>query len=243
MLSKLKLLLAKEPSDSSVTKVTVSQLLSIKEMAKRLQAVFNERLEAFGFKAKGTAFVRQRLPIAWDKVSIQLLTYDKYEKNASCFRGNVYVGIRSDPVERLYSQISGVPGRQDQQTFNRYIGYVMPQKRHITWELPREYFPEKVARDMIETTIKYGLPFMEQFDNWQRIYDGTERYGDSSKMPDLRLPIIKYLMGQPDESVRLVENELVKIRNKTGAAEDLYRKKVAALIALCKKGETNKGQK
>lgn len=231
MFSKLKSLFTKAPGETPLAKPTASQLLSLKETARRLQGVFAERLEPLGFRARGTAFVRERCPIAWDKISIQMLTYDKYETNAPFFRADIHVGIRSDPVERLYVQISGRPGRKDQQTFNRLIGYLMPQERPITWHFARDHFPEKAAHDMIDSTIRYGLPYTEQFKTWEAIYaEMTQR----ESHPFIRRPIIQYLMGRPEEAVALLNAELAGIEDQHNSGAEYYRGLANKLIVLCK---------
>ncbi len=229
MLSKLKSLWMKE-GDTTMTKATASQLLSLKEMARRSQVVFMERLGPLGFKAKGTTFVRQRCPEAWDRVSISLLTYEKYEKNAPFFRADIHVGIHSEPVERLFAQLDDRPYQGNLSTFNRLIGYLMPQERPITWELRREHFPEEVARDMVETTIKYGLPYMEQFKTWEAIYaEMTQR----ESHPFIRRPIIKYLMGQPDAAVAILEAELATFQGQHDPGAERYRELANKLMVLC----------
>lgn len=230
MLSRLKSLFAKEAKGKTSVPDAKLNLLSLKDMAKGIQGVFREQLEPLGFKAKGTSFIRQRCPEAHDWIGIALLTYDKYEKNAPFFRADIHVGIHSEPVERLFAQLNDRTYQKNLPTFNRLIGYVMPQKRPFTRELRRERFPEKVAREMVEDTLKYGLSYLGQFDNWETIYAETARL---ECRPLIRGPIIKYLMGKPEEAVAILEAELTRVHGQTDPGADHYRKLANALIDLC----------
>ncbi len=232
MLSWLKALLSKEAKDKALSTDVQPVLLSPKEMTKGLQGVFREQLEPLSFKAKGTTFIRQRCPEAYDQVHIGFRTYNEYEKNAPFFGADITVAIDSQPVARLYAQLAGEPYHQERLlTFALNIGYVMPRKSFLDWKFRRNQFPEKVAREMMEDTLKYGLPYLEQFDNWEAIYAETARL---EARPRIRGPIIKYLMGKPEEAVAILEAELARIHTQTDPGMEHYRNRANALIDLCK---------
>ena len=231
MLSRLKSFFAKEAKSNTLASEAKQDLLSLKQMAKGIQGVFRERLEPLGFKAIGTSFIRQRCPEAHDWFGIELLTYDQYEKNAPFFRADIHVGIHSEPVERLFAQLNGRTYQKSLPTFNRLIGYVMPEKRPLKWELLRERFPTEVAQEMVEKALNYGLAYTEQFDSWEAIYVENARL---ESRPLIRGPIIKYLMGNPEEAVAILEAELAKIQTQTNPGAEHYRKLANALIDMCK---------
>lgn len=232
MFSRLKSLFAKEAKGKTLVPDAKLDLLSLKDMAKGIQGVFREQLEPLGFKAKGTSFIRQRCPEAHDWIGIALLTYDKYEKNAPFFRADIHVGIHSEPVEQLFAQLNDRTYQKSLPTFNRLIGYVMPQKRPLKWELRRERFPTEVAQEMVEKTLNYGLTYTEQFNSWEAIYAENARL---EVRPLIRGPIIKYLMGKPEEAVAILEAELARIQAQTDPGAEHYRKLANALIDMCKR--------
>lgn len=228
--SRLKSFLAKEAKGKTSVPDTKPDLLSLKDMAKCIQDMFREKLEPLGFKVKGTSFIRQRCTEAHDWIGIALLTYDKYEKNAPFFAADIHVGIHSEPVERLFAQLNDRSYQASLPTFNRLIGYVMPQKRPVKLELRRERFPTDVAQKMVENTLKYGLPYTEQFNSWEPIYAETMRL--EGQYP-IRGPIIKYLMGKPEAAVAIIEAEFARIQAQTDPGTEHYRMLGRTLIEMC----------
>lgn len=239
MLFRIKSLFKKEKNNETLEPDAKLALLSLRDMAKGIRSMFLEQLEPLGFKAKGTSFIRQRCPEAYDWISIALLTYDKYEKDPPFFRADIHVGIHSEPVERLFAQLNGRTYQKSLPTFNRLIGYVMPQKRPLKWELRRERFPSKVAQEMVEKTLNHGLTYTEQFNNWEAIYAETERL--EGQYP-IRGPIIKYLMGKYEEAVTILEAELARIQIQTDPGTEHYRKLANALIDMCNKVRCSENQ-
>lgn len=207
-------------------------LLSAKEMKSGVRAFFMERLEPLEFKGSGTTWIRKRCPNAYDRVAISWLTYGK---DADFFAAEIHVGIHSEPIERVFAALDGdsYSRHSKSPTLQRLLGYEMPQQRPDKWVLSRREFPAQVVREMVEATVSYGLPFIAKFSTWETIYAGVARYGGDKAT---RLPIIRYLMGESKAAIELVQNELKKIEGRTYPAADVYRKRAAALIDLCKHG-------
>jgi hypothetical protein len=204
-------------------------MLRLNDVAADMRAAFTERLCPLGFARKGMSFVRRRCSTAHDKVFLGVRGVGD-----GIFRAHVSVGIVSEPVERLYAGLLEIPGSTSGAvTFALNLGYVMPRKSYLAWRFGREHPAEPVTRGMVETTLQYGLPYLERYASWEAIYDEAARYcGDRA----MRLPIIKYLMDRPGEAMVLLEAVLSNIETYGGAAEG-YRKGAMNLIVLCQKAK------
>lgn len=232
--SRLKTLLSKEVKEVKEDKLqadTQHVLLTLREIAKGLSHSLKEQLEPLGFKAKGTTLIRLRCPISYDRVHIGVRTFSEYEMSPPFFGADIHVGIHSEPLERLCDQLEGDQYSPQSITFGLNLGYTMPRKSFLDWKFSRERFPEEVAREIVENTLKYGLPYLEQFDNWEAIYTETVRL---EARPRIRAPAIKYLMGQFDEAIAILEAELGRIKGQTDSGAQRYRKRANALIEMCK---------
>jgi hypothetical protein len=111
----------------------------------------------------------------------------------------------------------------------------MPQNRPLKWELRREIFPTEVAQEMVKKTLDYGLPYTEQFNDWEALYAETVRL--EGQYP-IRGPIIKYLMGKPEEAVAILEAELARIQAQTDPGTEHYRKLANSLAEICRTRKT-----
>lgn len=232
MLTWVKSLMAKRSGkETTIKEETKTHLLSVKEMSKGMQAVFAESLEPLGFTHMGVTFIRRRCDIAHDEVQIGIRTYGP---GSPVFRVDVHIAIISQSVERLLAQLNEESYRERfSMTVGHNLGYVMPCTSYLAWEIPRDHFPEQIARSMVEATIQYGLPYLERLDNWEAIYAETARHRPDNTS---HLAVMKYLMDQPEEAVRLLDAELIRLKDATYPATGDFRKFAAVLTALCNSG-------
>ncbi len=139
-------------------------------------------------------------------------------------RGDVVVspiiGVHLQSVERLVAQLAGV-------SFHPYIppttsiglGYVMPQKRLISWLVRRNESTSAmtdIANELASALVKYGLPYLETIETPASILPVLLRSSRTDQAALVRSVVTLHLTRRDSDASELLRNGVGQL----GARED-----------------------
>lgn len=165
----------------------------------RLRDVLSELLGPHGFVAGpgSMTFIRHRESIA---EMISFLVDPRGDLEVLALTANVAVGIVGFPAdgyvtrERLLTGHMGGVRLPARDVVTRNIGYLMPEHEWHEWEIDIHSRPDRVARDMVDTVLRCGLPWFARFSSPAEVLAESRRatimgVHDLTRRPMRRQPV------------------------------------------------------
>lgn len=207
---------------------------TIKDVKRRTHHALENQLGGVGCKSGRVSgvFVRERLPFAHDLIALAFYTYGR---EAEWFGADIHVGIHVPQLEIRVASLEQRLYAPDHPTFNRLIGYLMPNGRPFTRKLSRTDTTalDGATAEIANDCITYGLPYCERFASLDIILQEVK---SQERQYPLRAPILLTTMGKSEAAMDQINAELVRVKSQTDAGTDSYRKKATLLLDQIAKG-------
>jgi hypothetical protein len=137
---------------------------------------------------------------------------------------NPVVGVRSQKVEQLVSELSGRNQRNRfLPTVSTNVGYVMPQQSYYR-QLFRSGVDIKIGTgELADVVSTFGVPFMRQNANLEVLSESMERHIGWPDIISYSLPVAYLLLGHAERAEEYVKRRLAKLEETPSPATDQYR--------------------
>ena len=207
---------------------------TIKDVKRAVHQALDIELSGIGFKSGRASgvFIRERLPFAYDLIALDFYTYGR---DADWFGADIHVGIHVPQLEIRVASLEQRPYAPDHPTFNRLIGYLMPNGRPFTRKLSRtdNTALDGAIAEIANDCITYGLPYCERFSGLDIILREVK---SQERQYPLRAPILLMTMGKSEAAIDQINAELMRVKAQADAGTDSYRKKATLLLDQIAKG-------
>lgn len=134
------------------------------------------------------------------------------------------IGVGHQGLESRIAALKGTAIRKyEVPSHVRNLGYVSPAKAWLEWPFVGSDMVPQTAREMFATFVRYGIPYIQQFDSLNCLYSLIE--GDNSNgifHRDYQVPVMLHMMGRSTEARTFVEEVLARWKHRTDPAVAVY---------------------
>lgn len=189
------------------------------DLVKESQDACAVALRAYGFVPKRRGLLlkpgKSKAVTGW--LGLNLSTWELPAK----IQINPVVGVRHVPLEAALVELAGWVAPVASVT--RPLGYLMPQKTFLQWDVLANGDFEAVGRDIATSVAEFGQPFIDHWSDWETY---SSEIGDSGLLLDVQrhfvLPIVAAINGDRGSAEQLIQNELARVGDSRDAYADKY---------------------
>lgn len=140
---------------------------------------------------------------------------------------NPVVGVRHQAVERLIAELRGEKYHEYlPPTVSTPIGYVMPERRYVTWEFDGQHGMAAGWSALITAVTDYGVPFMRSLILLEATLEAINE--GLSQRPEYHVPTILEEIGRHDDALAALARVVDELGERQDAAARHLRDFAAA---------------
>lgn len=144
---------------------------------------------------------------------------------------NPVVGVRYEAVERLVAELCRTRYKQYiPPTASIHLGYLTPERRYRPWLFSSDAAVGRLARDMVDAIVAYGLPFMKRnamMENLAELLEGGA-VGHAEHLA-YRVPAVRVLMNDVDGALQALDRAEAALGGRHDPAAESFRSYAARL--------------
>lgn len=177
----------------------------MKKLHKDIQLLIGNRLAEYGFTKKGRyVFVR-----TVNDVAIQDVGFTVHGHNHVCYLGPS-ISIQYPKVKMLLKELCD----DYFSVVILNIGYLMPEDNYKEWRFTLDQNISSVVDSMVEATIQYGIPFMNELSDERNLIKALENssYRITLGPKSYLLPVMYYLCGEKECALQSLDKCIEEYR-------------------------------
>jgi hypothetical protein len=206
------------------------------ETRKSFTQAVSETMAAIGFRKRADLIFTMELSadvVGW----LGLPTASRHPYEPGSFGVGPVLGVRQQTVERIIAKL-----RVDK--FHQYIpptvsvqlGYLMPDRRYREWVISPASM-SSAATQIAEAVREYGVPFMQEGQDFDRLTILVERHG-IDHLARYRRPVLELVAGRAGNAIQLIDDSVASLKGRHDLAAAQFERFAAAFRDYATGGHT-----